>query len=107
MSSFAETSTSRPKSATFTIRGSGKIEFSSVMQSEQHFSTLKTGDSRTPFVYTLKKAGTTRGGIIAQEDFAGISACGLITSGCPSRWQNATPRRGSIKRRERGSARQI
>jgi exodeoxyribonuclease-3 len=48
----------RPKNATSIIRCSGKTEFSSASRKKLRFSTSKTGDSRTPFVCTLKQADT-------------------------------------------------
>src|SRR5947207_4640049 len=95
------------KSATFTIRNFGKIGFCSANLRRLRFNTSRTGASRTLSGCTPKKVGIIHGGIIGRAAFGETWGCESITFGCPRRWHSATQGVGSIKRRERGSARRI
>src|SRR5437870_3447176 len=103
----AAISMSRPKNATFTIRGYGKIGSFSVGLREKLCSILRRGALQTRFGCTRRRADTTRGGTIAREDFDATLAYESITSGSLRHWQREAKRHGLIKSHADGSARPI
>src|SRR5437879_1563965 len=103
----AAISMSRPKNATFTIRGYGKIGSFSVGLREKLCSILRRGALQTRFGCTRRRADTTRGGTIAREDFDATLAYESITFGFRRHSLPGAERRGSIKNRGGGSGHPI